>query len=136
MTVLAGGTVATFAATGVIAVPLSFPLLAVALGLFAIGYTRLARDVPHAAMFAALLTHGLGRTVGAAAAFVAVLSYNCVLTPQARSTPTLAHLGPVWAQHTPAWATTPVAATARTDLADAQSALATLHRQLRRVEPA
>jgi amino acid transporter len=78
MTVLAGGTVATFAATGVIAVPLSFPLLAVALGLFAIGYTRLARDVPHAATFAALLTHGLGRTVGAAAAFVAVLSYNCV----------------------------------------------------------
>jgi len=56
MTVLAGGTVATFAATGVIAVPLSFPLLAVALGLFAIGYTRLARDVPHAATFAALLT--------------------------------------------------------------------------------
>jgi amino acid transporter len=70
--------VATFAATGVIAVPLSFPLLAVALGLFAIGYTRLARDVPHAATFAALLTHGLGRTVGAAAAFVAVLAYNCV----------------------------------------------------------
>ena len=31
-----------------------------------------------AATFAALLTHGLGRTVGAAAAFVAVLSYNCV----------------------------------------------------------
>ena len=48
------------------------------MGLFAIGYTRLARDVPHAATFAALLTHGLGRTVGAAAAFVAVLSYNCV----------------------------------------------------------
>lgn len=78
MTVLAGGAVATFAATGVIAVPLSFPLLAIALGLFAIGYTRLARDVPHAATFAALLTHGLGRTVGAAAAFVSVLSYNCV----------------------------------------------------------
>jgi len=48
----------------------------------------------------------------------------------------LAHLGPVWAQHTPAWATTPIAATARTDLADAHSALATMHRQLRRVEPA
>lgn len=48
------------------------------MGLFAIGYTRLARDVPHATTFAALLTHGLGRTVGAAAAFVAVLSYNCV----------------------------------------------------------
>ena len=288
MTVLAGGTVATFAATGVIAVPLSFPLLAVALGLFAIGYTRLARDVPHAATFAALLTHGLGRTVGAAAAFVAVLSYNCVqiglygllgatlagqlggpwwgwalaawtvvavigyrgvtlgapvvavvLTlelgmivlfeswrspiprrpkpvrgcspgaptcspstgwagcspsasrrssgsrprgvrgggalrplgrprygpvpgvprdllrdlgvgagrrrrprPHRRRRPRpglgdpLAHLGPVWAQHTPVWATTPVAATARTDLADAHSALAAMHRQLRRVEPA
>lgn len=57
---------------------MAFPLLAVALGLFAIGYTRLARDVPHAATFAALLTHGLGHAVGAAAAFVAVLSYNCV----------------------------------------------------------
>ena len=49
-----------------------------ALELFAIGYTRLARDLPHAATSAALLTHGLGRTVGGAAAFVAVLSYNCV----------------------------------------------------------
>ena len=78
MTVLAGGVVATFAATGVIAVPLSFPLLAAALGLFVIGYTRLARDVPHAATFAALLTHGLGRAAGTAAAFVAVLSYNSV----------------------------------------------------------
>ncbi len=78
LTVLAGGVVATYAATGIVAVPLSFPLLAVALWLFGVGYTRMSAAVPHAAPFAALLSRGLGRTVGIAGAAVAVLSYNAV----------------------------------------------------------
>jgi len=49
-------------------------------------------------------------------------------------THTLAHLGPVWAHRTAGWATTPVAATARTDLAGAHETLATLHGRLRRTE--
>ena len=40
MTVLAGGVVATFAATGVVGTPLSFPILAIVLGLFSVGYAR------------------------------------------------------------------------------------------------
>ena len=78
MTVLVGGIVTTYATTAVIAVPLAFPLLAAALGLFAVGYTRMAADVAHTAPFAALPTHGLGRGIGTAAAAVAVLSYNAV----------------------------------------------------------
>ena len=78
MTVLAGGVVATYASTGIVAVPLSFPLLAAALWLFGIGYTRMSAALPHAAPFSAVLTHGLGRTVGTAGAAVAVLSYNAV----------------------------------------------------------
>jgi hypothetical protein len=58
------------------------------------------------------------------------------LAPQVRSTHTLAHLGPLWAQQTPTWATSPVAATARTDLADAHGKLAALHGELRGAEPA
>jgi hypothetical protein len=53
------------------------------------------------------------------------------LAPQVRSTHTLTAPGPLWAQHTPAWATTPVATTARTDLSDAHGELAALHRELR-----
>ena len=56
------------------------------------------------------------------------------LTPQVASTHTLAHLGPVWAHRTAGWATTPVAATVRTDLAGAHETLATLHGRLRRTE--
>jgi hypothetical protein len=55
------------------------------------------------------------------------------ITPYGLARRSLGSLGPVWA---PAWATTPVTATARTDLADAHSAVATLHGRLRRVEPA
>lgn len=78
MTVLAGGIVATYAATGVIAVPLSFLLLAAALGLFSLGFAAMVRDTPHAASFTALLTRGLGTTTGAVGSAVALLSYNAV----------------------------------------------------------
>ena len=78
MTVLAGGVTTTYA-TGVIGVPLSFLVLGAALGLAAVGFTALVRDTPpHAATFAALLTHGLGRGPGLSGAAIALLAYNAV----------------------------------------------------------
>jgi amino acid transporter len=78
MTVLAGGVVATYAGTGVVAVPLSFPILTMALLLFAAGYVDLARRAPHAAGFVAVLATGLGRIPAVAGAAVALLAYNAI----------------------------------------------------------
>jgi amino acid transporter len=78
MTVLAGGVVATYASTGVLGVPLSFLVLAGALGLFTVGYVAAARRIRHAAAFYALIAQGLGRVWGVAAGMVALVAYNCI----------------------------------------------------------
>ncbi len=78
MTVLAGGVIATYAATGVVGVPLSFILLAGALALLTVGYVAMSRHVAHAATLYALLAHGLGRAVGVAGAAVALDAYNAI----------------------------------------------------------
>lgn len=56
-------------------------------------------------------------------------------SPQVVSTHTLAHDGPVWAQHPSSWIVTPAGATTRTDLPAAHDTLATLHHHLRSAEP-
>ena len=107
MTTVAGGVIATYASTGVVAVPLSYLLLAAALWLFAVGYTRRSAALPHAATFAALLTHGLGRTVGAGGAAVALLAYNAVqlaLYGLLGATAAGRFGGPWWAWALLAWA--------------------------------
>jgi amino acid transporter len=78
MTVLAGSTVQTYASTGVVGVPLSFLVLAVALGFFTVGYVAMTRYVPHAATFYALLARGLGRIWGMAGGTVALVAYNSI----------------------------------------------------------
>jgi amino acid transporter len=78
MTVMAGGVIATYATTGVVGVPLSFLVIAVALLVLTVGYVAMARHVPHAATAYALLSHGLGRAWGTAAAAVALLAYNAM----------------------------------------------------------
>ena len=78
MVVLVGGVVTTLAATGVIGVPLSFLVLAVALWPFTVGYTTMSRHVSHAGVFYAYLARGLGRVWGVAAGLVAVVSYNAI----------------------------------------------------------
>jgi amino acid transporter len=78
MTVLAGGIVATFAVSGVIGVPLSFPILAVVLALFAVGYAAMSRHVVNAGVFYAYIAKGLGGAWGVAASFVALISYNAI----------------------------------------------------------
>jgi amino acid transporter len=78
MVVLAGGVIATYAATGVVGVPLSFLVLAAALALFTVGYVAMSRYVPHAATFYAYLARGLGRVWGVSGSAVALVAYNCI----------------------------------------------------------
>src|SRR5436190_12260957 len=78
MTVLAGGVTTTFAVTGVVGVPLSYPILAVALALFAVGYAAMSRYVSNAGAFYAYLANGLGRAWGVSASFIALVSYNAI----------------------------------------------------------
>jgi amino acid transporter len=78
MTVLAGAVVTTFAATGVIGVPLAFLVLTPALWLLTIGYVAVGRHVVHAAPFYAVLANGLGPFAGLCGAAVALLGYNAI----------------------------------------------------------
>jgi amino acid transporter len=78
MTVIGGGVVAMFAATGLVGVPLAFPILAVALGLFAVGYAAMSRHVVNAGVFYAYISQGLGGVWGVAASFTALISYNAI----------------------------------------------------------
>jgi amino acid transporter len=78
MTVLAGGVTTTFAVTHVVGVPLSYPILAIALALFAVGYAAMSRYVSNAGAFYAYLANGLGRAWGVSASFVALVAYNAI----------------------------------------------------------
>ena len=78
MGVIGGTVVATYATTGVVDMAPSFILLGAALGLFAVGFLELVRDIPHAASFYAFLSHGLGPAAGVAGAAVSILSYYVV----------------------------------------------------------
>ncbi|KAB1116754.1 APC family permease [Micromonospora aurantiaca] len=80
MVVLAGGIVATYATTGVEALPLVFVLVAGVVAVLAVGYTAMARQVGHAAAYYGILAHGLGRSWGVAAGLVALTAYNAIQT--------------------------------------------------------
>ncbi|MEV6931073.1 APC family permease [Dactylosporangium sp. NPDC051485] len=78
MTVLAGGVVTTYAVTGSIGVPLSFPILGLALALFAVGYAAMTRYVENAGAFYAYIALGLSRAWGVAGSAVAIVAYNTI----------------------------------------------------------
>lgn len=78
LTVLGGGVTTTFAVTGISGVPLSFLILAVALGLFVVGYAAMSRHVANAGAFYSYLANGLGREWGVAGSFVALVAYNAI----------------------------------------------------------
>ncbi len=78
MTVLAGGIIAAYAVTGSIGVPLVFPILALSLGLFVVGYAAMSRYVSNAGAFYAYLAQGLSRAWGVAGSFVALVAYNTI----------------------------------------------------------
>jgi amino acid transporter len=78
MTVLGGGVTTQFAVTGVIGIPLSYVVLAVALALFVVGYAAMSRYVSNAGAFYSYIANGLGRAWGVSASFVALLAYNTI----------------------------------------------------------
>src|SRR5262245_40274391 len=76
MTVLIGGIAPAFLVTGHAGIPLVFPVLAIALGLFSIGYAAMSPYVSNAGAFYSYLAHGLGRVWGVGGSFVAIVAYN------------------------------------------------------------
>lgn len=76
LTVVAGLVTTGFAVTQVTGIPFAFLVIAVILGLFAVGYVAMAPHVANAGAFYAYVTHGLGRPLGVAAAWVALVAYN------------------------------------------------------------
>lgn len=74
--VCAGTLPSSIAATGLTAFPAAFMLTAVVLAIFAPGYLAMSRHVVNAGAFYALITRGLGRPAGVAAALVAFLGYS------------------------------------------------------------
>ncbi|GII52153.1 amino acid permease [Planotetraspora thailandica] len=78
LTVVAGVVTTAYAATGVTGVPLAFILLGAILAVFSVGYVTMARHVVNAGAFYAYTAKGLGRPVGVATAWVALLAYNAL----------------------------------------------------------
>jgi hypothetical protein len=75
-TVVAGVATTMFAVTGLVAIPAAFVVVAAVLAVFAVGYVAMARHVRNSGVFFAYVTAGLGRAVGVAAAFDAVVAYQ------------------------------------------------------------
>ena len=78
--VLIGGIPATYAATGVVGVPIGFLLVGAVIALLSVGYTAMSRHVPHPAVYYAVIARGLGRPTGVGGGMVALLAYNAIQT--------------------------------------------------------
>lgn len=78
--VLLGSIPATYATTGVLAVPLVFLLVGAVVGFLSVGYNAMSKRAPHPAVYYAAVAKGLGRPAGVAAGFVALLAYNAIQT--------------------------------------------------------
>ncbi|MEU7906385.1 APC family permease [Actinoplanes sp. NPDC049118] len=78
LTVIAGGATGGFAIAQQRGVPIAYIAVAVILGIFALPYVAVARQLPNAGAFYVYVTAGLGRTMGAVTAFLAVLAYNAM----------------------------------------------------------
>src|SRR5260370_26952291 len=76
LTVAAGVIPTAYAATGLTAIPAAFVVVAVILGIFSSGYVAMARHVTNAGAFYALVSRGLGKVAGVAAALVALSAYS------------------------------------------------------------
>lgn len=78
LTVVAGGATTAFSVTGSLAVPIGYIVLAIALGIFAIGYAAMSRHISNAGAFYAYAAQGLGRPIGVGVSIVALIAYNCM----------------------------------------------------------
>jgi amino acid transporter len=78
LTVLGGGVTTMYAVSGNIGAALSYVLLAIVLGIFAVGYAAMSRYVTNAGAFYSYIANGLGRAGGVSASFVALAAYNSI----------------------------------------------------------
>lgn len=78
-TVVGGRAVSGFAVSGVTGIPLGYLVMALVLGLFAIGYVTMSRHVANAGAFYAYIAKGLGGVTGTAAGGLALASYLTIL---------------------------------------------------------
>lgn len=75
LTVVAGGATTGYAVTGETGIPVAYLTVAVALGLFSVGYVAMSRRVVNSGAFYSYVSRGLGRVPGVGASFVAVVAY-------------------------------------------------------------
>lgn len=78
LTVVAGVVTTGFAVTGITGLPVAFVVIGAVLALFCVGYVSMARHVANAGAFYAYISRGIGRPVGVAGAWVAVVAYNAL----------------------------------------------------------
>ncbi len=78
LTVTAGVVTTGYAVTGLLGLPVAFVAVGLLLTLFSIGYVAMARQVGNAGAFYSYLARGLGKPVGVAGAWVALLAYNAL----------------------------------------------------------
>ena len=78
LAVVAGAISTGWAVTGVTGFPLAFVIVGAVLALFSVGYVAVAQHLRNAGAFSAYVAAGLGRPLGVAAAFVALVSYGAM----------------------------------------------------------
>jgi len=78
LTVVAGVVTTGYAVIGITGLPVAFIVIGVVLALFCVGYVSMARRVANAGAFYAYISHGIGRPVGVAGAWVALVAYNAL----------------------------------------------------------
>jgi len=75
LTVILGAISTIYAVVGNTAVPLVYFVAALILSLFTVGFVAMSRHIVNSGAFYSYISHGLGRIVGVAAAFVALPAY-------------------------------------------------------------
>ncbi|SFS78472.1 APC family permease [Saccharopolyspora flava] len=78
-TIVGGLATSGFAVAATPGLPLGYLVMALIVGVFAIGYVTMSRHVDNAGAFYAYIAKGLGRATGAGAGAVAVVSYLLIL---------------------------------------------------------
>lgn len=76
LTVVAGVVTTGYAVTGITGLPVAFVVIGAVLTLFCVGYVSMARHVANAGAFYAYIARGIGRPIGVAGAWVALVAYN------------------------------------------------------------
>ena len=75
LTVILGAISTIYAVVGNTAVPLVYFVAALILSLFTVGFVAMSRHIVNSGAFYSYISHGLGRMIGVAAAFIALPAY-------------------------------------------------------------